>query len=90
MTITRLFLIASALLIAACTDDAEDPNKGKISVVDWATEMARSPEPHTIQDKFAIVYDTDDRAAFEGVIEIAKEQAAAEAAAEAAEPPSGE
>lgn len=77
MKTTRLFMIASALLIGACSDDG---NK-KLSVVEWATEMARASQPDTIQDKFAIVEDTDDPRAFDGVIEIAKEQAAAEAAA---------
>lgn len=82
MKITRLFMLASALLLAACADDGDKPDDGKISVVDWATEMARREQPDTIQDKFEIVTDTDDPAAFTGVIEIAKEQAAAEAAAD--------
>jgi hypothetical protein len=82
MKITRLFMLAGALLIAACADDEKPVDDGKIAVTDWATEMARSEQPHTIQDKFEIVVDTDDPAAFDGVIEIAKEQAAAEAAAD--------
>jgi hypothetical protein len=81
MKITRLFILATALLIGACTDDGEGDD-GKIAVADWATEMARAEQPHTIQDKFAIVVDTDDPNAFVEVIEIAKEQAAAEAAAD--------
>lgn len=79
MKITRLFMLGGALLLAACTDDGERDD-GKISVVDWATEMARAAQPDTIQDKFEIVVDTEDPTAFNGVIEIAKEQAAAEAA----------
>jgi hypothetical protein len=80
MKITRLFMLAGALLLAACTDDGGERDDGKISVVDWATEMARASEPDTIQDKFEIVIDTEDPTAFNAVIEIAKEQAAAEAA----------
>jgi hypothetical protein len=81
MTITRLFMLAGALLLAACTDDGGTPtDNGKISIVEWATEMARAERPDTIQDKFAIVEDTTDPNAFAGVIEIAKEQKAAEAA----------
>ena len=79
MTITRMLMIAGALALAACTHDVK-VDDGKLSVVDWATEMARASEPDTIQDKFDIVVDTDDPDAFAGVIEIAKEQAAAEAA----------
>jgi hypothetical protein len=80
MKTTRLFMLASALALSACTDDSNG-NGGKVSVVDWATEMARADHPDTIQDKFDIVIDTDEPAAFNGVIEIAKEQAAAIAAA---------
>lgn len=76
MTINRLFMFAGALALAACTHDA---TPGKLSVVDWATEMARADQPDTIQDKFDIVTDTDEPTAFDGVIEIAKEQAAAAA-----------
>jgi len=81
MTITRILMLAGALALGACTHDVK-VDDGKLSVVDWATEMARATEPDTIQDKFDIVIDTDDPNAFGGVIDIAKEQAAAEAAAD--------
>jgi hypothetical protein len=87
MKTTVLFMLAGALAVAACTHDGKDPatdpepNPDALSVVDWANEMAIATEPDTIQDKFAIVVDTDDLHAFDGVIEIAKQQAAAEAAA---------
>lgn len=80
MKITALFLLAGALALSACTSDNGDGNDGKLSVVDWATEMATAARPDTIQDKFAIVIDTEDRNAFNGVIELAKQQYAAEAA----------
>ena len=76
MKITML-LLAGALALAACTHDVKVTD-GKLSVVDWATEMARASEPDTIQDKFDYVVDTDDPNAFAAVIEIAKEQTAAE------------
>jgi hypothetical protein len=79
--ITGLCMIVSALLLSACTDDEKKTDDGKLSVVDWATDMARYERPDTIQDKFEIVIDTEDPTAFAGVIEIAKEQSAAEAAA---------
>jgi hypothetical protein len=82
MKITRLFMLAIALLLAACADDGKPDDDGKIAVADWATEMARREQPDTIQDKFEIVTDTDDPTAFDAVIEIAKEQAAADAAAD--------
>ena len=78
---TSLLMLASALAVAGCSDSPTTPSAdGKINVVDWATEMARAERPDTIQDKFEIVVDTDDPAAFAGVIDIAKEQAAAAAA----------
>jgi len=89
MKTTCMFMLAGALLMAACTHDkpgngngeGEGEGDGKLSVVDWANEMARAEQPDTIQDKFAIVIDTDDPNAFVDVIEVAKEQAAAAAAA---------
>jgi hypothetical protein len=89
MKITSLLMIASALVIAACTDHAKGDGGGSgggsgdgtLSVIDWANDMATRAEPDTIQDKFAIVIDTDDPAAFDDVIEVAKQQAAADAAA---------
>jgi hypothetical protein len=83
MKITCLFMLAGALLMTACSSDKPDSGNGDgtLSVVDWAYDMARAEQPDTIQDKFAIVIDTDDPNAFVDVIEVAKEQAAAEAAA---------
>jgi hypothetical protein len=85
MKTTCLFMLASALLMTACTHDKvdpdPDPDAGKLSVVEWASDMARAEQPDTIQDKFAIVTDTDDPNAFVDVIAAAKEQAAAAAAA---------
>jgi len=87
MKTTVLFMLASAFAVAACTHDGKDsepepePDPDALSVVDWANEMAVATEPDTIQDKFAIVVDTEDLHAFDGVIEVAKQQAAAEAAA---------
>lgn len=79
------FVLAGA--VAGCTDDGakdpstEEPGDGRLSVIDWATEMAQAERPDTVQDKLAILDDTDDPNAFNGVIEIAKQRAAAEAAA---------
>jgi hypothetical protein len=89
MKTTCLFLLTSALLTTACTHDKPDNGNGngsgdgdgKLSVVDWANDMARAEQPDTIQDKFAIVIDTDDPNAFVDVIQVAKDQAAAAAAA---------
>jgi len=81
MKTTRLFILAGALVLASCTHDVTDPSNGKLSVVDWATQLATAEQPDTIQDKFDIVTDTDDPAAFTGVVQIAKDQAAATAAA---------
>ena len=78
---THWFMFAISLLIAACASDGNDSDTKPLSVVEWATEMAQASQPDTIQDKFDVVVDTDDPSAFDGVIEIAKEQAAAEAAA---------
>jgi hypothetical protein len=82
-----MFMLASVLLMTACTHDKPDGGDGSgngdgtLSVVDWAYDMARAEQPDTIQDKFAIVIDTDDPNAFANVIEVAKEQAATAAAA---------
>jgi hypothetical protein len=91
MKLHTLMMLASALVIAACTDHPKDGGDGSgsgsgsgdgtLSVIDWANDMATRSEPDTIQDKFAIVIDTDDAAAFDDVIEVAKQQAAADAAA---------
>jgi len=78
MTI-RILMLGTALALAACTHDVK-VDDGKRSVVDWATEMARASQPDTIQDKFDIIADTDDPEAFGEVIEISKQQTAAEAA----------
>jgi hypothetical protein len=82
-----LFMFASALAMAACTHDGNEPGTdpgpgpGTLSVIEWANDMAVATEPDTVKDKLAIVVDTDDPRAFDGVIEIAKAQAAAAAAA---------
>lgn len=77
MKIIALSLLAGALALSACTDEGS----GKIKIADWATEMVMATEPDTISDKFAIVEDTADPHAFDGVIELIKQQKAAEAAA---------
>jgi hypothetical protein len=74
-------MLASTLVLAACAHDGATTDAGKIAVADWATEMAQADQADTIQDKFEIVVDTIDPAAFDGVIAIAKQQAAAAAAA---------
>lgn len=74
-------MFAGLVMLAACAHDGAGTDSGKIAVADWATEMAQADEPDTIQDKFEIVVDTDDPAAFDGVIAIAKQQAADAAAA---------
>jgi hypothetical protein len=79
MKITSMFAIAGALALTACTHDGKG-NDGKISVVEWATEMATASEPDTVQDKFDVVVDTDEPDAFTAVVDIAKQQAAAESA----------
>lgn len=74
--------LLGALVMAACTGDHKgDSSDGKLSVTEWASDMARASEPDTIQDKFAIVVDTDDVHAFDDVIDVSKQQTAAEAAA---------
>lgn len=85
MKTIHLMLFSGMVALAGCTDGpAKGPGgegEGGLSVIDWANDMARASRPDTIQDKFAIVIDTDDRHAFDGVIEVARENAAAEAAA---------
>jgi hypothetical protein len=80
MKTTPSLMFASMLLLAACSDDDAATDSGKIAVADWATEMAQADYADTIQDKFEIVVDTADPAAFDGVIAIARQQAADAAA----------
>lgn len=76
----RRTVLAAALALAACgessevtpgTPDAGTPANG-IQLVDWVTSMTDrttdEAEPDTVDDKPAIVIDTDDPGAFDGFV----------------------
>lgn len=73
-------LLVVALLLTACTgeDSPDEPEPGdgdgttSVQLRDWVEAMISAgddAEPDTVEDKLAIVEDTDDPAAFDHLLE---------------------